>query len=75
MGAITEAEGGLGRAIDRGDASGRGGCPREGLRSPGKLRAIELFSGCGGLALGMARAGIDHGLLVEWNKWPARPWR
>jgi DNA (cytosine-5)-methyltransferase 1 len=28
---------------------------------------VELFSGCGGLALGIARAGFTHRLLVEWN--------
>ncbi len=31
------------------------------------LRSIELFSGCGGLALGTARAGFHHELMVEWN--------
>ncbi|WP_395019811.1 DNA cytosine methyltransferase [Dongia sp.] len=31
------------------------------------MRSVELFSGCGGLALGMARAGFKHSLLVEWN--------
>lgn len=29
---------------------------------------VELFSGCGGLALGIARAGFEHRLLVEWNE-------
>ncbi len=29
--------------------------------------SVELFSGCGGLALGIARAGFTHRLLVEWN--------
>ena len=29
--------------------------------------SVELFSGCGGLALGIARAGFAHRLLVEWN--------
>ncbi len=31
------------------------------------MRSIELFSGCGGLALGLARAGFEHELMVEWN--------
>ncbi|MDR3675973.1 MAG: DNA cytosine methyltransferase [Acidobacteriota bacterium] len=31
------------------------------------MRSVELFSGCGGLALGTARAGFDHKLMVEWN--------
>lgn len=35
------------------------------------MRGIELFSGCGGLALGLARAGVAHGAMVEWNR-PAR---
>lgn len=29
--------------------------------------SVELFSGCGGLALGIARAGFNHLLLVERN--------
>lgn len=29
------------------------------------MRSVEIFSGCGGLALGLARAGFDHLLLVE----------
>ena len=28
-------------------------------------RSVELFSGCGGLALGLARAGFQHRVLVE----------
>ena len=31
------------------------------------MRSVEFFSGCGGLALGTARAGFDHELMVEWN--------
>lgn len=31
------------------------------------MRSIELFSGCGGLALGLARAGFEHDMMVEWN--------
>lgn len=29
------------------------------------MRSVELFSGCGGLALGLSRAGFEHLLLVE----------
>ena len=32
------------------------------------LRSIELFTGAGGLALGMTRAGFTHELLVEIDK-------
>jgi DNA (cytosine-5)-methyltransferase 1 len=31
------------------------------------MRSVELFSGCGGLALGTARAGFQHARMVEWN--------
>lgn len=36
--------------------------------APGRLTSVELFSGCGGLALGTARAGFHHEKMVEWNK-------
>lgn len=29
------------------------------------MRSVELFAGCGGLALGLARAGFEHDLVVE----------
>lgn len=32
------------------------------------MHSIELFSGCGGLALGLARAGFHHEMMVEWNE-------
>lgn len=31
------------------------------------MRSVELFSGCGGLALGLARAAFRHARMVEWN--------
>ena len=31
------------------------------------MRSVELFTGCGGLGLGLARAGFEHDLMVEWN--------
>lgn len=31
------------------------------------MRSVELFSGCGGLALGTARAGFRHLRMAEWN--------
>lgn len=39
------------------------------LKSPkSKFKAIELFSGCGGLALGFSNAGLETKLLVEIDK-------
>jgi DNA (cytosine-5)-methyltransferase 1 len=32
------------------------------------MRSVELFSGCGGLALGLSRAGFSHVAMVEWDK-------
>ena len=32
------------------------------------MRAIELFAGAGGLALGVTRAGFSHEAIVEWNR-------
>jgi len=31
------------------------------------MKCIELFSGAGGLALGLDKAGFDHKAVVEWN--------
>lgn len=36
--------------------------------SSAQLRSVELFSGAGGLALGMAKSGFRHEMLVEFNK-------
>jgi len=33
------------------------------------VKSFELFSGCGGLAKGLERAGFEHCALVEFNKW------
>jgi DNA (cytosine-5)-methyltransferase 1 len=43
---------------------GKAKSEHNGSKSP-RLRSVELFSGCGGLALGLARAGFHHELLVE----------
>ncbi len=32
------------------------------------IKGLELFSGAGGLALGIAEHGVRHEALVEWNK-------
>jgi DNA (cytosine-5)-methyltransferase 1 len=32
------------------------------------MQSIELFSGAGGLALGISQAGIHHRALFEWNR-------
>ena len=34
----------------------------------GRMRSVELFTGCGGLGLGLSRAGFVHELLVEWDR-------
>ena len=33
------------------------------------MTSVELFSGCGGLAKGLADAGFKHCAFVEFNKW------
>ena len=32
------------------------------------INSIELFSGAGGLAMGMQKAGCVHRALIEWDK-------
>ncbi len=32
------------------------------------MRSVELFSGAGGLALGISRAGFEHLAVVEWDR-------
>lgn len=33
------------------------------------MRAVELFAGAGGLALGSSLAGFEHLAIIEWDKW------
>ena len=37
--------------------------------------SVELFSGAGGLALGLSAAGFHHETLVEWNPHACRTLR
>lgn len=39
-------------------------CP---LNNGAGMRSAELFAGCGGLALGMSRAGFSHALMAEFD--------
>lgn len=32
------------------------------------MRSVELFSGCGGLALGLSKAGFSHSMMIEWDE-------
>jgi DNA (cytosine-5)-methyltransferase 1 len=32
------------------------------------MRSVELFSGCGGLALGLSKAGFSHSVMIEWDE-------
>jgi len=32
------------------------------------MKSIELFAGAGGLALGVARAGFEHEVVLEWDR-------
>lgn len=31
------------------------------------MKSVELFAGAGGLALGTARAGLSHKVVIEWD--------
>lgn len=33
------------------------------------MRAVELFVGAGGLAMGVHEAGFHHDAVVEWDRW------
>jgi DNA (cytosine-5)-methyltransferase 1 len=37
------------------------------VEKAGSARSIEVFSGAGGLALGLQRAGFSHEVLLEWD--------
>lgn len=60
----------LGRAQQQIKHGTRSGTKFKTLVAPtlSRHRAIELFSGCGGMALGFENAGIQSELLVEWDR-------
>jgi DNA (cytosine-5)-methyltransferase 1 len=64
------AHGGLARARALGMPVEHAGGPRESNPCvPGsRMRSIELFTGAGGLALGIENAGFHHDLVVERDK-------
>ncbi|MCP4689397.1 MAG: DNA (cytosine-5-)-methyltransferase, partial [Desulfobacterales bacterium] len=33
------------------------------------MKSVELFSGAGGLGLGLSLAGFEPDAVIEWNKW------
>jgi DNA (cytosine-5)-methyltransferase 1 len=39
-----------------------------GASAHSQLKSMEIFAGCGGLALGLARAGFSHDAVVEYDK-------
>jgi site-specific DNA-cytosine methylase len=41
--------------------------PRPDASANGGLRSLELFSGAGGLALGLSRAGFQPVAVVDWD--------
>lgn len=40
-----------------------------GRREGRQLKAVELFAGAGGLAMGVALAGFETKAVVEWDRW------
>lgn len=43
-----------------------------GIDDISRPRVAELFAGCGGMAVGLGRAGFEHEIMVEWNRDAAR---
>ena len=56
----------LSTPVDNAKAVRRGRCLVPPLGSRG-VKSIELFAGAGGLALGTARAGFAHRVVIEWD--------
>jgi DNA (cytosine-5)-methyltransferase 1 len=42
--------------------------PSEQRRKGSSMESVELFTGCGGLALGLSRSGFRSQRMVEWNR-------
>ena len=43
----------------------RSGRPR--AETPARVKAVDLFAGCGGFSLGLIQAGIEVVAAVEWD--------
>jgi DNA (cytosine-5)-methyltransferase 1 len=55
----------IGELLDRKQQDRAGARPTQKPKGPSEMRSIELFAGCGGLALGLKRAGWSAQFAIE----------